>query len=238
MTSILSGEDVSGRRPDGGPPKRSAEPPPSPPARTGRRSARTRERILAAATRVFARRGFHGTRVSDIAEEAGIAYGLVYHHFRNKDEILAVIYSEVWGEYVAHIVELSRRPLSFTERMARLVRFWVRTYRQEPALMAVLINEITRSYEFMESHDITTVLGAFDAIQVIVEEGIASGEVRPDIDARLATYIVLGAAEMILSGYVLGTLRRTTEDQWARDEEQIVDLLLRGLVRPAPPPPG
>ena len=85
--------------------------------------------------------------------------------------------------------------------MAKLVHFWVRTFRQDPDLMTVIINEITRSYEFMESHDIATVMVAFDAIQVIVEEGIANGEVRPEVDARLATYVVLGTAEMVLSGY-------------------------------------
>jgi TetR/AcrR family fatty acid metabolism transcriptional regulator len=209
-------------------------------ARTAvRRSTRTRERILAAATRVFARRGFHGSRVSDIADEAGIAYGLVYHHFRNKDEILAAIYAEKWGEYIAYVVELSRRPLGFVDRMVRLVRFWVRAYRQDPDLMTVIINEITRSYEFMESHDLATILVAFDAIQAIVEEGIATGEVRAGVDARLATYVVLGTAEMVLSGYVLGTLRREDEDQWARDEEQLIDLLLRGLAAPGLQlPPG
>jgi TetR/AcrR family fatty acid metabolism transcriptional regulator len=202
-------------------------------AAPGPRRLRSRERILAAATRVFARRGFHGSRVSDIAEEAGIAYGLVYHHFRNKDEILAAIYAEKWGEYIAYLVELGHRPLGFGERMAKLVRFWVRTFRQDPHLMTVIINEITRSYEFMESHDIATVMTAFDAIQVIIEAGIASGEVRPGVDARLATYVVLGTAEMILSGYVLGTLRRDDEDAWARDEEQIAEILLRGLAAPA-----
>ncbi len=206
------------------------------PVRTrARRSTRTRERILTAATRVFARRGFHGSRVSDIADEAGIAYGLVYHHFRNKDEILAAIYAEKWGEYIAYLVELSRRPVGFAERMAKLVHFWVRSFRQDPHLMTVIINEITRSYEFMESHDIATVMVAFDAIQVIVEEGIANGEVRPEVDARLATYVVLGTAEMVLSGYVLGTLPRTQEVEWTRDEEQIIDMLLRGLAATALP---
>lgn len=203
-----------------------------------RRSARTRERILAAATRVFARRGFHGSRVSDIAEEAGMAYGLVYHHFRNKEEILAAIYAEKWGEYIAYLLELSRRPLRFAERMAHLVHFWVRVFRQDPDMMTVIINEITRSYEFMESHDIATVLAAFDAIQVIIDEGVTSGEVRSGVDARLATYMVLGTAEMVLSGYVLGTLRREAEEDWARDEEQLVELLLHGLAGAGPRPGG
>src|SRR4029077_18489916 len=90
-----------------------------------KRSAETRERILAAATEVFARSGFHGARVADIAEHAGIAYGLVYHYFRNKDDILAAIFSERWAQYVEYLHEVGRMPLPFPERMRRLVHFWI-----------------------------------------------------------------------------------------------------------------
>jgi AcrR family transcriptional regulator len=206
-----------------------------PAARPTRRSARTRERIIEAATEVFARRGAHGTRVADIAERAGIAYGLVYHHFRNKEEILTAIFAERWAQYVAYLEELSVTPLSFRDRMGRLVHFWVETYRQESDLMTVMINEITRSYEFLESHDISAVLVAFDPIERIIEEGKVNGEVRAGLDAKLATYVVLGVAEMVLTGYVIGTLPRADQAAFARDEQQLIALLIDGMgAQPAP----
>lgn len=201
----------------------------SPAARPTRRSARTRERIIEAATEVFARRGVHGTRVADIAERAGIAYGLVYHHFRNKEEILSAIFAERWAQYVAYLEEVSAMPLSFRDRMGRLVHFWVETYRQESELMTVMINEITRSYEFLESHDITAVLAALDPIERIIAQGRDNGEVRPDLDAKLATYMVVGVAEMVLTGYVIGSLPRTDAESFARDEQQLLSLLLDGM---------
>ncbi|HEX4755482.1 MAG TPA: TetR/AcrR family transcriptional regulator [Candidatus Dormibacteraeota bacterium] len=204
-----------------------------PAARPTRRSARTRERIIEAATEVFARRGVHGTRVADIAERAGIAYGLVYHHFRNKEEILSAIFAERWAQYVAYLEELARTPAPFRERMRRLIHFWVETYRQDNDLMTVMINEITRSYEFLESHDITAVLVAFDPIERIIAEGRDNGEVRADLDARLATYVVLGVAEMVLTGYVIGTLPRDDAHAYARDEEQLLSLLIEGMRAPA-----
>jgi TetR/AcrR family transcriptional regulator, fatty acid metabolism regulator protein len=204
-----------------------------PAARPTRRSARTRERIIEAATEVFARRGVHGTRVADIAERAGIAYGLVYHHFRNKEEILSAIFSERWAQYVAYLEEVAGTPAPFRERMRRLIHFWVETYRQDNDLMTVMINEITRSYEFLESHDITAVLVAFDPIERIIVEGRANGEVRADLDARLATYVVLGVAEMVLTGYVIGTLPRADAQAYARDEEQLLSLLIEGMRAPA-----
>lgn len=197
-----------------------------------KRSARTRERILEAATEVFARAGFHGARVADIAEQAGIAYGLVYHYFRNKDDILAAIFAERWAQYIDYLDEVRRTPLSFRERMRRLVHFWVEVYRREPDLMTIMINEITRSYEFLESHDIGTVLAAFDAIEEMIREAREQGEVGEDIDPQLATYIVFGAAEMVLTGYVIGTLQRQTPEAFARDEEQMLAMLLNGLAAP------
>jgi len=197
-----------------------------------KRSLRTRERILAAATEVFARYGFHGARVADIADQAGIAYGLVYHYFDNKDDILGAIFSERWSQYVSYIDEVGRMPLPFRDRMQRLVHFWVEIYRREPDLMTVMINEISRSYEFLESHDISTVLVAFDAIESIIRDARAKGEVASDIDPQLATYVVLGAAEMVLTGYVIGTLKRGDADAFAHDEQQLLALLLHGLASP------
>jgi len=201
-------------------------------ARPTRRGAATRERIIEAATEVFARRGVHGTRVADIAERAGVAYGLVYHHFRNKEEILSAIFAERWAQYVAYLEDVAGMPLSFRERMGKLVHFWVETYRVETDLMTVMINEITRSYEFLESHDITAVLVAFDPIERIIAEGRESGQVRATVDARLATYAVLGVAEMVLTGYVIGSLPRSDQAAYARDEAQLLALLLDGLSAP------
>lgn len=194
-----------------------------------KRSLRTRERILEAATEVFARHGFHGARVADIADQAGIAYGLVYHYFDNKDDILGAIFSERWSQYVSYIDEVGRTSLTFREKMRRLAHFWIEIYRREPNLMTIMINEISRSYEFLESHDIGTVLVAFDAIESIIIDARSKGEVAGDIDPQLATYVVLGAAEMVLTGYVMGTLKRGDADSFAHDEEQLLGMLLDGL---------
>jgi TetR/AcrR family fatty acid metabolism transcriptional regulator len=194
------------------------------------RSAQTRDRIIAAATEVFARSGFHGAKVADIAEQAGIAYGLVYHYFHNKEDILAAIFTERWGQYVTYLREVGDMDLGFREQMRRLVHFWVEVYRREPALMTVMINEVTRSYEFLESHDISTVMVAFEAIEQIIRKARERGEVAPGIDPQLASYIVFGAAEMVLTGYVMDTLRRDDPTAFARDESQMLEVLLDGLA--------
>jgi TetR/AcrR family fatty acid metabolism transcriptional regulator len=201
------------------------------------RSVRTRERIVAAATEVFARRGLHGARVADIAEEAGIAYGLVYHHFRNKEEILAAIFQERWGRHLAYLEEVAASPAPVRERLGRLVHFWIETYRNEPHLMTVMINEISRSYEFIESHDVGTVMEAFAIVERMLRRAQELGELRAGLDCRLGAYLVLGAAEMVLTGYVLGTLSHIAREDYAADERQLVAMLLDGICgAPVPAP--
>jgi TetR/AcrR family transcriptional regulator, fatty acid metabolism regulator protein len=203
----------------------------APPTR-GRRSLRTRERIVAAATEVFARRGLHGARVADIAEAAGIAYGLVYHHFRNKEEILAAIFQERWAQHLRYLGEVADSGAHFRDQIGRLVHFWVETYRNEPHLMTVMINEISRSYEFVESHDVGTVMEAFEIVERMVRRAQGAGEVRVDLDPRLGAYLILGAAEMVLTGYVLGTLSRDSREDYAADERRLVAMLLDGVCGP------
>ena len=74
-------------------------------------AAEKRRLILDAAVRVFARQGFNQCRVSDIADEAGVAYGLVYHYFRSKDEVLDTLFLERWNVMLDVIRELDGQDL-------------------------------------------------------------------------------------------------------------------------------
>jgi len=76
-----------------------------------------RRLILDAAVRVFARQGFHTCRVSDIADEAGVAYGLVYHYFGSKDEVLDTLFLERWELMLAAIDEIDAQPIGARDKL-------------------------------------------------------------------------------------------------------------------------
>ena len=86
-----------------------------------------RRTILDAAVRVFARQGFHGCRVSDIADEAGVAYGLVYHYFDSKDEVLDTLFLERWDVMLAAIAEVDARELEPREKLYAIAPSFSRT---------------------------------------------------------------------------------------------------------------
>ena len=89
------------------------------PMRAAPRRADKRRLILDAAVRVFARQGFHACRVSDIADEAGVAYGLVYHYFASKDEVLDTLFLERWNVMLEMIREVDAQPIPVREKLRR-----------------------------------------------------------------------------------------------------------------------
>ncbi|HZC14631.1 MAG TPA: TetR family transcriptional regulator [Thermoleophilaceae bacterium] len=101
--------------------------------------------ILDAAVGVFARRGFTACRVSDVADEAGVAYGLVYHYFDSKEEILNTLFLERWGVMLDAIGEIDARDLPSRDKLRSVAGFIIDSYRHEPDLMKVIIVEVTRA---------------------------------------------------------------------------------------------
>jgi AcrR family transcriptional regulator len=185
-----------------------------------------RKQILDAAVRVFAEHGYHGARVGDIAEDAGVAHGLLYHYFASKDEVLRTIFVENWGALIArfHAVEASDE--TAPEKLEGIAKILLRTWRNDPALVTVMVREVARSQHIQERVD--EVREAFSIVQRIIEEGQAAGFFRRDLDSRLASWVVYGGLEEVLTGWALGQLP-DSEDDVARAERTAVDLALGGL---------
>jgi TetR/AcrR family transcriptional regulator, fatty acid metabolism regulator protein len=183
--------------------------------------------ILHAAVRVFARKGYHTCRVGDIAEEAGVAHGLLYHYFRSKEEVLDCVFRETWVEIVgaAHRVEETAEPAR--ERLAGIAKILLRAWKRDPDLVTVVIREGLRSPDLQRR--VAEIRQAFEAIERIVARGQADGEFRDDVDPRLASVVFYGALEEILTGWVLGTLP-DGEEQISAAERTVVEIVCGGLA--------
>ncbi len=185
-----------------------------------------RKVILDAAVRVFARGGYHGSRVGDIAEEAGVAHGLLYHYFASKEQVLQTIFRENWGELLERFraVEAADEPAG--GKLEGIAKILLRTWRNDPDLVTVMVREVARSPQLQAQVD--EVREAFTIVQRVVEQGQADGTFRRDVDARLASWVVYGGLEEVLTGWVLGQLPDGDEEV-ARAERTAVDLALGGL---------
>jgi AcrR family transcriptional regulator len=186
--------------------------------------------LLEAAVHVFARRGYHASRVGDIAEEAGVAHGLLYHYFSSKDEVLETIFRETWTELLAAVRDVEESGAPAREQIRQVAAILLRSWRRDPDLVRVLIREVTRSAEL--GRRVGEIAEAFAAIERIIRAGQERGELRADLDARLASAILYGAIEETLTGWVLELL---PDDDAAieRAEQTIAEVVAGGLSLPA-----
>jgi AcrR family transcriptional regulator len=194
-------------------------------------TADKRRLLLDAAVRVFARKGFHAARVGDIAEEAHVAHGLLYHYFSSKEEVLATIFRETWTDLLGAVSDVEESEAPAREQLRQVAAILLRSWRRNPDLVRVLVREVTRSSEV--ERRIGEIDAAFEALERIVRTGQEAGELRDDLDARLAAVVFYGALEEILTGWVLGQIPDNDEDI-ARAEQTVVEILCGGLLTTAP----
>src|ERR1700760_2187640 len=133
-------------------------------------AANKRRLILDAAVRVFARQGFHACRVSDIADEAGVAYGLVYHYFGSKDEVLDTLFLERWDILLEAIAGVADRRGAPRDKLHAVAGFIVDSYRHDPDLMKVIIVEVTRAANSFGARHIGKIREAFSGIADVVRD--------------------------------------------------------------------
>lgn len=190
-----------------------------------------RRQIRVAATKVFARKGYHETRIADIAREAGVAYGLVYHYFKNKEEILASIFEDNWTFFVRAIQGLQADDkTAFTQRLDACVGLMIESYRVAPDVVKVLVVEIARSPMALDDGRMAGFRKGFLALADLIAEGQKQGHVRKGIDPTMAAFCLFGATETILTGIVLKILP-ATQESLDRIRKQVVDLFLNGMAR-------
>jgi TetR/AcrR family transcriptional regulator, fatty acid metabolism regulator protein len=188
-----------------------------------------RRLILDAAITVFARQGFHHCRVSDVADEAGVAYGLVYHYFDSKEEMLNELFLERWQIMLDAIAEIDARDeLTPREKLHQVAGFIIDSYRHEPALMKVIIVEVTRAANSFGRLHLEKIREAYARIADIVESARRAGDFKQDISAQFAAMCFYGAIEQLLSGWIFDLLPQT-EEEFERAKTLVVETICGGL---------
>ena len=191
-----------------------------------------RRQILDAAIRVFARQGFHACRVSDIAREAGVAYGLVYHYFNSKDQVLNELFVERWSLLLQAIEEVDARPIAPRDKLDAVAGFIIDSYRHDPELMKVIIVEVTRAANSFGRTHLPEIRQAYQLIAKIVRDAQEQGAFRDDVDAEFASMWFYGAIEQLLSGWVFELIPGGPGD-FDRARVMVVDTICGGLERRA-----
>lgn len=203
-----------------------AEPPATKLAATKRRGGDKRDRILEAAVKVFARSGFHATRVSDVAKSAGVADGTIYLYFSSKEQLLVSLFEDRVERLLAFMrEELPKKP-NAPAKLRAVIDMQLGLLEGERELAEVITIILRQSTRLMKEFAAPRFLAYLDAIAKIVAEGQAAGDFRRDVSPSIAARAVFGALDGITLTWALGKAERGA---LGRAATQLADVLLRGL---------
>ena len=187
-----------------------------------------RTAILDAATVVFAKRGFFGAQVADIARGAGIAAGTVYLYFKSKDEILTSLFDrtmrEAIGEGRAALADVDDP----VERLRRIAHMHLARMGRDRNLAIVFQVELRQTTKFMERFSTTGLRDYLGVIQQTIEDAQKRGLFRKSFDARIATKVFFGALDEMATNWILSRRRYALDGQ----ADEIVDILVGGFGMP------
>lgn len=172
--------------------------------RTANQSKKIREEaIFEAACTVIREKGFHQARIIDIARQAGVSYGLVYHYFKSKADLFDAITKEWWDGLYSTIDACEARASTIEDRLAIIVNYFLDLYEEKPDLVQVFITEISRSSANLTPAGLAYFKRFFDRTEQMMAQAQSTGNLRSDIRARYLTYIFFGSLESFLSTMVL-----------------------------------
>ncbi len=186
-----------------------------------------RERILAAAVKVFAEKGFYCARVSDVARQAGVADGTIYLYFASKEDLLRGLFEENMQAIIERLRALMEDVDTASQKLARLFEGYAQFTRDEPELAEVLTVELRESGKFMNEFA-APLFGEFLRLIVeVIEDGQRAGELRQDFSSRNIARAIFGALDELSLAWVM------SKRKWdlTKSGREVLDVFLGGMRR-------
>jgi len=191
-------------------------------------SSDKRERILRAATRVFARKGFYATRVSEVAKAAGVADGTIYLYFKNKDDLLVSLFEDRLGLLLETLErELAERPTP-EQRLRCVIEMQLGLLEGERDLAEVITVNLRQSTKLMKQYAAPKFGLYLDTIALVVADGQRAGVFRDDVSPHVVARSIFGALDGVTMTWALG---KADAGGLSRAAAQVADVFLRGLSR-------
>jgi len=192
-----------------------------------RRAGDKRDRILKAAVKVFARTGFHATRVSEVAKAAGVADGTIYLYFKSKEDLLVALFEDRVKRLLDHLESELPKHDDAPTRLRAIIDMQLGLLEGERELAEVITVILRQSTRVMKELAAPYFLAYLEAIAKTIGEGQASGHFRRDVSPHIAARAIFGALDGITLTWALG---RAEQGALARAAGQLSDVLLRGLA--------
>jgi TetR/AcrR family transcriptional regulator, fatty acid metabolism regulator protein len=192
----------------------------------GRAKGDKRERILSAAVRVFAKNGFHATRVSEVAKAASVADGTIYLYFASKEDLLVSLFEDRVAKLIAFVSAELPKLKTARARLRRIIELQLGLLESERELAEVMTVILRQSTKLLKEYAAPKFMDYLDVIAHVVLEGQRRGEFRSDVSPHLIARAIFGALDGLALTWALGKADR---GGLSRAATQLSDVLLRGL---------
>jgi len=186
------------------------------------------QQIIGAAVRVFARKGYYNSRVSDIAREAGIAAGTIYLYFKTKDDILVTLFRDKMAEFVDSLRKAIAGERDAASKVRTLVRLHFSLLEEDPELAEVLQVELRQGQKFFQGASGQEIGAYFALIGSVLEEGVGEGRFRSSLSVKVATKMLFGAMDQMATSWVLGKRGYRLVDT----ADAVAEIFLQGVAAP------
>lgn len=163
-----------------------------------------RDRILRAAIKVFAQKGFYATRVSEIAKAAGVADGTIYLYFKSKDDVLITIFEDGIHRLLAILREVASSEEPFDVRITRVIELQLGLLEDQRDLAEVITVNLRQSSTLLKQYAAPLFLEYIDVIAGLIRDGQEEGDFRKDVNPRVVARGLFGALDAILLTWALG----------------------------------
>ncbi len=188
--------------------------------------------ILEAALKVMAQHGYYRTRVSEIAREAGVADGTVYLYFTKKEDILISLFREMMESFVKDLEEELKHYPSFSGKLRFIINYHLETLSANQDRAMVTQIELRQCDAELGKKIFAPLSKYFQVIEEVIQYGQKTGEVRTEVDARLARKIIFGSLDEVVTRWVMSQKK---DYKLTRLTEPLFITLMQG-VSTSPPP--
>lgn len=197
-----------------------------------------KQRILEVAAEVFAREGYAGARVDDIARRAGINKAMLYYHVGDKDALHLAVFTEAMGEARKRLEAAAASAAGPEERFRAVVRAMARMANEHPNFAPMMLREIASGGADLPDPVVAQMRGVFQVLADVLAEGVKAGVFR-NVDPYMTHMFIGGSLLVLVSGAPIRQRVRGAVAAADRAPDDVAayvaDLLLGGLCVPARP---
>lgn len=161
--------------------------------------------IIDSAAREFRYKGFAQTRMANIAKNANLSYGLLYHYFDSKEKLFNAIIEDWWHEFHGRLLSLKEAPTDTFEKLEGVVEFVFDIFNKKPNETYIYFTEISRGFIHQQNPQWNDkVRRLYTVCRDIMKEGQEHGVLTQDIRPHYLAFIFMGAIDTTLSSIIFG----------------------------------